>query len=267
MRILILSSLLALSFFNSLSAEINQVSDSKDIVERFMLPNSELIKPDEPLSSKPIQEYDFDKDGQNEIIAVYKKKDTQNHLKAMVLKKVRGKWKKIWEIPGKGFDVERMTITDITGDGTDDLLIGWMIGASAGNELEVFQWQGQTLKKIAELAYYHKLELLIRDNQTYLAVWQRYCCDTYLVDVLRWDGKKFMLDEEAYSEYYPIIKKFYEGKIREMDAWFYWYSLADAQIKANLMEEAETSIQKGISFNQQNQLFEELQKRIEQKEK
>ncbi|WP_180954182.1 hypothetical protein [Bacillus sp. M6-12] len=52
-----------------------------------------------------------------------------------------------------------------------------------------------------------------------------------------------------------------------MDAWFYWYSLADAQIKAKLFEEAEKSIERGFSFNLQNQLFAELQKRLAAKKK
>jgi len=45
-------------------------------------------------------------------------------------------------------------------------------------------------------------------------------------------------DKELFSEYYSIIEKFYIDKISEMDAWFYWYSLADTKIKANKFEEA-----------------------------
>ena len=60
--------------------------------------------------------------------------------------------------------------------------------------------------------------------------------------------KKLVYNEELYSNYYPFIEKFYKEKISNMDAWFYWYCLADAQIKANKFEEASKSIQKGIAL-------------------
>ena len=60
------------------------------------------------------------------------------------------------------------------------------------------------------------------------------------------EWKKIVLDEELYSRYYPVIEKFYNDKISKMDAWFYWYTLADAQIKANLFEKAKDSIQKEL---------------------
>ncbi|PLS16463.1 hypothetical protein CVD28_15350 [Bacillus sp. M6-12] len=191
---------LAFGSLNFLSTEITQSSELKIILKAILPPKSELIKPEVPLDSQPIQQYDFDKDGQTEIIAVYKVPDSPNLMKAIVLKKEKEKWNKVWETTGKGFDLDRAALTDVTGDGTDELLFGWMIGASAGNEMEVFQWQGGTLKKIADLAYYHKLELIKKNNQTRFAVWQRYCCDTYLVNVLRWDGKQLVPDEETFSE-------------------------------------------------------------------
>lgn len=50
-----------------------------------------------------------------------------------------------------------------------------------------------------------------------------------------------------------------------MDAWYYWYALADAQIKANRLDEARRSIEKGLSFNLEIEKFKELQKRLEEK--
>ena len=79
-----------------------------------------------------------------------------------------------------------------------------------------------------------------------LAIWQMYMGDSYLVNVLKWNDDKLLYNEELYSKYYPVIEKFYKDKISEMDARFYWYCLADAQIKANKFEEASKSIQKGF---------------------
>jgi hypothetical protein len=58
-----------------------------------------------------------------------------------------------------------------------------------------------------------------------------------------------------------------------MDAWFYWYTLADAQIKANLLEKARNSIQKGTTLAKQLSLpdevkkFEQLSDKLDKKKK
>jgi hypothetical protein len=248
-----------------INAEIKLDKEHNKIVSEFLPTNSELVEPKKPLHAKSIQQYDFDRDGQNELVVTFKEKGEPNQLKAMMLKKEGEQWEKVWEITGKGFDIHYSGFSDITGDGIKEYIIGWMIGASAGNELEIFQWQDNSLQKISGYSFYHKLETLTQGKQTRLAMWERFCCDAYTVDVLRWDSNKLVLDEKTYAEYYPKIKEFYKNKIKEMDAWFYWYALADAQIKANLLEEARSSIQKGLSFNLANKEFTELQKRLEKK--
>jgi hypothetical protein len=114
---------------------------------------------------------------------------------------------------------------------------------------------------------------LLSNKKVGIAVWKRYIADTYFVDVLKWNGEKLVLDEELYAQYYPVIEKFYNRKISAMDAWFYWYTLADAQIKANLLEKARISIQKGTSLARQLSLpwavknFEQLSDTLEKKKK
>jgi len=83
------------------------------------------------------------------------------------------------------------------------------------------------------------------------------------------EWKKLVLDEELYSSYYPVIEKFYNDKISKMDAWFYWYTLADAQVKANLFAKARDSIHKGTTLAKQLSLpdavenFEKLSEKLE----
>jgi hypothetical protein len=124
---------------------------------------------------------------------------------------------------------------------------------------------------IAEVPY-HMMELL-SNKKIGIAVWQRYIADTYFVDDLKWNGKNLILDEELYSSYYPEIEKFYKDKISNMDAWFYWYTLADAQIKANLFDKATKSIQKGTTLAKLSSLpevvenFEQLSDKLKKKKK
>jgi hypothetical protein len=245
------------------NANESQTNEYTKIVHEFLPSNSELVEPEEP-SDSPIQQYDFDQDGQNELIVTYRIKGEPNRLKAIMVKKDKGQWKKVWKIDGEGHAIHYSGFVDITGDGVKEYLIGWMIGASAGNELEIYQWQDSTLKQIVDYAY-HKLEFIKKGNQTSLVIWNRFCCDAYTVEVLKWDGKQLVADNKLYASYYPNIKKFYEKKIKEMDAWFYWYALADAQIKANLLDEARLSIQKGLSFNLEKKMFMELQRKLQEK--
>ena len=59
----------------------------------------------------------------------------------------------------------------------------------------------------------------------------------------------------------------YEEKIKKLDAWFYWYALADAQIKADLLQQARLSVQKGLSLDPDNELLMELKKKLNNREK
>ncbi|WP_253957795.1 hypothetical protein [Metabacillus halosaccharovorans] len=58
-----------------------------------------------------------------------------------------------------------------------------------------------------------------------------------------------------------------------MDTWFYWYTLADAQIKANLFKKAGSSIQKGTTLAKELSLpeavenFEQLSEKLIKKKK
>lgn len=237
--------------------------DPAGIAEEFLPANSELVKAEEPADTKAILRYDFDKDGQDELVVTFNEKNGTDQLKAMVLKMESGQWKKVWEAAGEGFDIHYSGLTDIDGDGVKEYLLGWMIGASAGNELEIFQWQNSTLHKLNDSIPYHKLETITQRKQTYLSVWQRFCCDAYTVEVLEWDGNKFAQDDKIYSMYYPKIKAFYEEKIAKMNAWYYWYALADAQVKANLLQEAGLSIEKGLEMDPGNRRLLELKEKLE----
>ena len=242
-----------------------------EIINEFVPPNSILVSPEEPKLTKPYQFYDFNQDGLEEMIITFKIKAKEqpnpSQYGVIVLRKENERWEKTWETQKQGVGLDYSGVADITGDGIKEYLFGVTIGASAGNKLEIFKWNNNSLKMIAEVPY-HMMELL-SNKEVGIAVWQRYIADTYFVDVLKWNGEKLDLDEELYSSYYPVIEKFYNDKISKMDAWFYWYTLADAQIKANLFEKARNSIQKGTTLAKQLSLpdavknFERLSDKLE----
>ncbi|MGE7673861.1 hypothetical protein ACQKMV_09825 [Lysinibacillus sp. NPDC094403] len=257
-------------------ANEHQKEDLIKIVSRFMPSNASLLSPVNPSSTLPIQLYDFDHDGQKEILFTFEIKaenqPSPSQFGSIVLKKHNSDWRKIWETKIQGVDLDFSGLVDITGDGTKEYLFGITIGAAIGSELQVFQWIDNSFIKIADVPY-HKIDFVCGKQNVGIAVWQMYIGDSYLVDVLKWNGEKLVYDEELYSKYYPIIEKFYNDKISEMDAWFYWYCLADAQIKANKFEEAFKSIQKGISLAKKSSMrevvqnFNDLTERLENKRK
>lgn len=275
MRKFILFIILASAIFNLspifTHAEVKPNKDLMKIIIEFVPPNSILVSPEEPKSTKPYQFYDFNQDGQEEIIITFKIKEKEqpnpSQYGVIVLRKENEKWEKTWETQTQGVGLDYSGFADITGDGLNEYLFGVTIGASAGNKLEIFKWNNNSLKMIADVPY-HMMEQL-SNKKVGLARWQRYIADTYFVDVLKWNGEKLVLDEELYSIYYPVIEKFYNDKISKMDAWFYWYTLADAQIKANLFEKARSSIQKGTILAKKSSLpdavenFEQLSEKLE----
>ena len=254
-------------------AEEKLDKDLMKIINEFVPPNSILVSPKEPKSTKPYQFYDFNQDGEEEIIITFeikaKEQPNPSQYGVIVLRKENERWEKTWETQTQGVGLDYSGVADITGDGIKEYLFGVTIGASAGNKLEIFKWNNNSLKMIAEVPY-HMMEL-VSNKKVGIAVWQRYIADTYFVDVLEWNGEKLVLDEELYSSYYPVIEKFYKDKISKMDAWFYWYTLADAQIKANLFEKARNSIQKGTTLAKQLSLpdavknFERLSDKLEKR--
>ncbi|WP_079529533.1 hypothetical protein [Halobacillus hunanensis] len=234
-------------------AEEKRNEDLMKIIKEFVPSSSLLISPKEPVSTKPFELYDLNEDGQEEIIITFeikaKEQPSPSQFGAIVLKKGNEGWKKIWETKAQGVGLHYSGVADITSDGRKEYLFGVTIGASAGNKLEIFRRSNSSLKEIADVLY-HRIELL-NDKNVGIAVWQRYVADTYFVDVLEWNGQKLVFDEELYFKYYPVIEKFYYDKISKRDTWFYWYTLADAQIKAKLYEKATKSIQKGIALAKQ----------------
>ncbi|MGV6998577.1 hypothetical protein ACWA2C_07625 [Priestia megaterium] len=219
------------------------------MVEKFKPSNAILIKAHRPSSAKPIQFYDFNHDEQKEIIITYeikaKEQPSPSQFGVMILKKEKdGNWRKLFNDHVQGVDLDFSVLADITGNGVNDYLWGVTIGAAAGSQLKVIHWNGTSFKEIADEPY-HKIDLVKGNKKLGITAWHMYLGDSHLVDVLKWNGEKLVYDQELYSTYYPIIEKFYKNKIRKLDAWYYWYCLADAQIKANSFDEASKSIKKG----------------------
>ncbi|MGD6877621.1 IseA DL-endopeptidase inhibitor family protein [Bacillus infantis] len=231
--------------------KIQEKENLETVAKRFLPADAILAVPDRPVGGSSILEADFDGDGSPEAAVFYKLKGDPGKPGTLVLKKVQKEWTLQEDIKGIGFDVGWGAAADVTGDGADELLLGWSIGASAGSTLNIFSFAEGSLKKIGQ-ENYHELEMVRPEEGSFysLAVWARDLADVYQVDMLSWDGSRFTSDKELYPAYFPKVSQYYKARTAEVpDAAIYWYFLAEAQVKEGKPEEAIQSIEKGMNLN------------------
>ncbi len=268
---------LSLSFCTSdLFAHADEKENWYQLAQIFIPANAKLVKPARPYGSPSILEYDFNQDNQNELIITYQIKNKLHHSPpqfcAMVLSKQNAEWIKVWETCKQGVELDFSGLVDMTGDGIKEYLFSRTIGASAGSELEVYNWKQDSLKQVTIIPY-HRMDFVMGDQRIGIAAWMRKLADAYTVDVVSWDGENMVLDDALYAHYYPVIKQFFKKKISARNAWYYWYCLADSQIKANHLTDATMSIEKGMKVTEkeswieaQNE-FKKLKHMLENKKK
>ncbi|MED0669688.1 VCBS repeat-containing protein [Aneurinibacillus aneurinilyticus] len=225
------------------------------VVSEFLPPNAEIINPKNAQEQRGIQLKDINGDGKAEIIALYKVKGDEEQHRLIVLQEEEGEgWSKLLDYRAEGYTADFFKFADITNDGKDDILIGWRLGGTTCG-LDIFTWKDSQLKKIAS-DYYSKIELGAvsgpnkkQDDRVAIALWKHDTGEAFEVDVLAWDGTKLAPAPEAYPHYFKKVVLYYEQKVKEMpDAAFYWYYLADAQVKAGQPESGVKSIEKALSI-------------------
>lgn len=223
----------------------------EEIAIQHLPTGASLVTAQLPIDVKPVNEVDLDGDGYPELIVTYQLHGAPGETEVMVLKETNGSWEKIWEQKGIGYDFTYAGFADITGDGKEELLVGWTIGVSAGNMLDIFAWENDTFNKIASVNY-HIMELfkVQEDQRVRIATWQKDTGDAFFVDVLKWENGEMKSDEASYPYYFPEVIDYYEKKVKEApDTPFYWYYLADAELKAKRYEAAIQSAKKGMSLH------------------
>lgn len=206
---------------------------------------------------RAIQSADLNGDGIPEILASYKVGSLQyNEVGSIVLQQKDGRWDKIWgsnmswgnsAVEGS-YDLW-VEVADLTGDRLPEVLIHRMIGASAGNELEVYGWKDGAVKQLATIGY-HKLDWLPpKQGKRALAVWQKDIGMAFMVKTLRLEEHGWVNADEQYAGYFrKVVVPYYQQQVKATPgARLSWYYLAEAQVKARKPQAALKSIEKGLS--------------------
>lgn len=245
--------------------------DYVNIVKKFLPKNSNIVTTETTKEADNVFIKDLDNDGKDEIVSAYKLAGEDLKINILVLKKVGANWTKALDEYGEGYKLDSVLTEDIDGDGQNEILLNRRIGGTAA-QLSVYKWNNNLLNKISnEDIYYSKLDILSipGKNTKAIATWQHYTGEAYIVDVLKWDGKTFVPAQDLYYNYFKqSVVPYYEQKVKTMPgARFYWYYLADAQIKAKDKKAALQSIEKGLSLDKgypSTEEFNELKEKIDQ---
>ncbi|MEH7392730.1 DL-endopeptidase inhibitor IseA family protein [Bacillus sp. JJ1474] len=260
-----------------------QYTEAASEIEKTLLLKSKEFLPagtmfttaGQPVGNESTIQADLDGDGDNEVVFLYQSIGKQEQSGALILRKEKGEWIKETEVKGTGYEVSWASSADITGDGRPELLLGWKIGVSAGNILDIFTWEpGQQggLVKLAQLNY-HEMEVLIpedkKDSQARLAIWNREMADVYRTDLVKWNNNSFQSDLSFYPAYFVKVADYYDARAMNVpNAPYYWYYLADARLKEGHPELAFQAIEKGMNLKMtfpSRDEFENLKMEIEEK--
>ena len=252
------------------SAKSNVDQSLETVAKRFLPKGSELSIPNGPIGTNSILTSDFNGDGHEEAVVLYQSKEAKNQVGAFVLTKKKGIWEKIFAKKGSGYEISWASVADVTGDGKQELLLGWKVGSLAGNVLEVYTWEKDNFKLLQKVNYHHLEAIKIKDeSKIRLAIWKKDIGDSYEIELLRWEKNKFVADEKNYPSYFPKAVKYFKERTESVpDASYYWYYLADAQLKANHPELALTAVTKGMEKNMvipSYEKFADLKEKIEKK--
>lgn len=217
-----------------------------NFIEKFLPPMSKLLITEEPYKKPATLVADLDGDGTLEITAAYK---LRGECYAIIIKKYNNVWRVAANIKGNGYNINYLNAAHIVDKKTNNLVIGWQMGGIFA-ELNILQWTSKGFENIVKGDMsYSKIEVQDmlgekgKDGKAEIALWKHDTGEAYYIEVLRWDNGRFSPALDVYPYYFKKVALFYEQRVKELpDAAFYWYYLADAQLKAEMPEKALSSV-------------------------
>jgi hypothetical protein len=256
----------------------SNISPNLTKIVKQNLPNGAILtNPVNPKGTGAIQLVDINGDGQNEVIAAFKI-NKQGKVGFIVLTESRDKRSllKSRQYITDGIAVDFLKVAPITGKNKNDIVLGSTIGATAKN-MDIFTWENRMLTKIAN-SWYTKIEVVDMPNKSgktdgiaEIALWNHDTGEAYTTVVYRWDGSKLIVARDVYPIYFKKVAAYYQEKVKtEPNAAFYWYYLADAQLKAENYSTAIEAANRGLAilkkfpdYYPEAQKFEEIIKTAE----
>ncbi|QXE20997.1 M56 family metallopeptidase [Clostridium sp. 001] len=246
---------------NKLVETVQSKATYVNIVKKFLPKNAQIVTSSNTKEGENILLKDLNNDGRIEIVSAYKSIGQSEKINIIVLKRIGNNWIKALDEPVEGFKADIALTADIDGDGKDEVLLGRRVGGTLG-QLSIYKWNNNTLDKmpiqwnsdvldkmpVGEIDY-SKVDIvdIPGKDMKAIAVWNHDTGNAYMINVLKLNGKTFESADDLCPDYFKQkVVPYYEQKVKEMPkAGFYWYYLADSQIKAGDKKSALKSIEEG----------------------
>jgi len=227
--------------------------DKVNFVNQFLPPDGKLLWLEEPNKRPAIITADLDGDKTHEIAAAFRWHDTNFIL---ILKWFHGYWHPISFIPGHGYGITHLSAAPITGKEMHNLILGWQLG-TVYSQLDIQEWTPKGFRSLMnEEMFFSEIEVGNMptkdgfDDRFEIALWTHDTGKAYVIELFRWDGKKLQAFPQGYPYYFIKVAEYYRKQLIKMpDAAFYWYYLADAQVKSEQYNKALNSIEVAINLN------------------
>ncbi|WP_249864848.1 hypothetical protein [Paenibacillus konkukensis] len=132
----------------------------KQVIQQAMPAGASFIHPKNSSDPGSIYLKDLDKDGVPEAIVFYQTPDKDVRVKGMLWQKSGDSWKLLSEMEGEGYELDTLLFEDVTGDGVDDILVGYSGGARINKGLVVYHLVDRKLTILYQAPY---TELVVDD--------------------------------------------------------------------------------------------------------
>lgn len=219
------------------------------LLEEVLPPSATILKLQNANNRPAVLLADIDGDRLKELIVAYGLKG-ETYL--LILKKSYKIWYPILEVKGKGYGITDLMAVPLTTQGVNSLIVGWQIG-SIGSQLFLLHWKIYGfINLLTSFIVYNKLFAEDmpgkngKDGQFELAIWIHDIGKANTIEVYRFNGTDLEIAKDVYPYYFKRIATYYKELLSNYDFSYYWYHLADAQLKAEETEQALISINKAL---------------------
>lgn len=217
------------------------------LLKAFLPRGAEVLELQQPEKRPAVLLADLDGDHCLELVAAYKDHG-ENYI--IILKEYCHTWYQVAHMKGSGYSITDLVAAPVVDSTINTLLIGWQI-AGIWSELDLLQWTPEGFQHLTlNKKIYSKMivEEMNKCLGTYeIALWNHDTGNAYQIDIFRWCTNELVKAVDVYPYYFNKVANYYKALLQEMDSPVYWYYLADAQMKAELFDQALTTIHKALS--------------------
>jgi hypothetical protein len=233
-------------------------------IKTYLPPTAELIESEGPVKQALVRPADLDGDGIPEIVAAYRWHG-ENYI--LILKYQWNTWHAVGNIKGLGYNVSYLHAAPVTSRRHSDLIVGWQVGA-IWSKLSIYRGSDAGwIDVVPEGLNFSFIDVEDmpgekgKDGKAEIALWIHDTGEAYQIKILRWKRGQLRPATDVYPYYFHLVVEYYQELTKNTpDSPVYWYYLADAQVKAGMLDEGLKSIDKALSFEQPYPSLEQLVK-------